>query len=125
MNKVMIDLWPFLVPIIATAIGWLFREVYVLKTDVSVVKQSIEVIQTTIKSTDANIQKTIEKIQIRLDSHSKKQDDMLDRFSFMEKEVLKETASVKVDISSLANDVKGLSNLILASDSGIRIKRQK
>jgi hypothetical protein len=42
----------------------------------------------------------------------------------MEKEVLRETGSVKADISSLASDVKGLSNLILASDNGIRINRQ-
>jgi hypothetical protein len=63
-------------------------------------------------------------MQTRLDSHSKKQDDILNRINSMEKEVLKETGSVRADISSLASDVKGLSNLILASDNGIRINRQ-
>lgn len=123
MNQVMTDIWPYLVAPIMAAVGWLFREVYVLKTEVSVVKKSIELLQATIKSTDENIQKTIEKIQERLDSHSRKQDDMLNRFSSMEKEVLRETGAVKADISSLASDVKGLSNLILASDSGLKIPR--
>ena len=124
MNQVMTDIWPYLIAPITAAVGWLFREVYVLKTEVSVVKKSIEGLQLTMKSTDENIQKTIEKINARLDSHSKKQDDMLNRFSSMEKEVLRETGSVKAEISSLASDVKGLSNLILASDNGIRINRQ-
>lgn len=125
MNQVMTDIWPYLTAPIAAAIGWLFREVYLLKTEVSVLKKSIELLQTTIKNTEDNIQKTIEKIQVRLDSHSKKQDDMLNRFSAMEKEVLKETGTVRADISSLASDVKGLSNLILISDPGIKINRQQ
>lgn len=106
MNQVMIDLWPYLVVPILGAVGWLFREVFLLKTKTTVVEKSIT------------------SMQNRLDSHSKKQDDILDRISSMEKEVLKETGTVRADISSLASDVKGLSNLILVSDPGIKIQRQ-
>jgi outer membrane lipopolysaccharide assembly protein LptE/RlpB len=106
MTQVLSDIWPYLLTALLGAIGWQFRESYLLKTKVAVMEKSIASMQT------------------RLDSHSKKQDDILNRINSMEKEVLKETGSVRADISSLASDVKGLSNLILASDNGIRINRQ-
>ena len=106
MNQVMTDLWPYLIVPLIGVIGWLFREMFVLKTKTAVMEKSIA------------------SIQNRLDSHSKKQDDILNRISSMEKEVLKETGSVRADIASLASNVNGLSNLILASDNGIKINRQ-
>lgn len=106
MNQVMTDLWPYLIVPLIGAIGWLFREIFVLKTKTAVVEGAIK------------------SMQSRLDSHSKKQDAILDRIGSMEKEVLRETGSVRADISSLASDLKGLSNLILVSDPGIKINRQ-
>ena len=106
MNQVMIDLWPYLIGPVILAIGWLFREVFLLKTKTTIAE------------------KALASMQSRLDSHSKKQDAILERISSMEKEVLKETGSVKSEISSLSSDVKGLSNLILISDPGIKINRQ-
>ena len=106
MNQVMTDIWPYLIVPVIGAIGWIFREIFLLKAKTEV------------------FEKSITSMQNRLDSHSKKQDDILDRISSMEKEVLKETGSVRADISSLASDVKGLSNLILVSDPGIKINRK-
>ena len=106
MTALMTDIWPYLMTALLGAIGWQFRESYLLKTKVAVMEKSIT------------------SMQNRLDSHSKKQDDILNRISSMEKEVLRETGSVRADISSLASDVKGLSNLILVSDPGIKINRQ-
>ena len=106
MNALMTDIWPYLLTALFGAVGWQFRESYLLKTKVAV------------------MEKAIIGMQDRLNSHSKKQDAILDRISSMEKEVLKETGSVKSEISSLASDVKGLSNLILISDPGIKINRQ-
>lgn len=105
MNQVMIDLWPYLIVPVIGAIGWLFREVFLLKTKATICEKSVE------------------SMQKRLDSHSQKQDDILNRINTMEKEVLKETGSVKAEISSLASHVEGLSNLIIASDNGLKIKR--
>ena len=50
MNQVMTDIWPYLVAPVVAAIGWLFREVYVLKTEVSVVKKSLNVTKTLVKA---------------------------------------------------------------------------
>ena len=106
MNQVMTDIWPYLVAPVIAAIAWLFREVFLLKTQATV------------------FEKAINSMQSRLDSHSKKQDDILDKMSSMEKEVLKQMGTVRSDIAGLASDVKGFSNLILVSDQGIKIPRQ-
>ena len=70
MNNLITDLWPYLVTALFGAVGWQFRESYVLKTKVAVMEKSID------------------SMQSRLDSHSKKQDAILERISMMEKEVL-------------------------------------
>ena len=124
MNQVMMDIWPYLIVPIAGLIGWLFREIFVLKTKVAVVEGAIDGLQTTMKSTDENIQKTIEKMQNRLDSHSKKQDDILNRISSMEKEVLGKMGDMTANMASLASDLKNLTNLIAISDAGIKISRK-
>lgn len=74
----MIDIWPFIVPAILAAIGWQFRESYLLKTKVAVMEKSIEGVKESMKTTTENIQKSIEHIQSRQDSHSKKQDAVMD-----------------------------------------------
>lgn len=125
MNQVMIDLWPLIVPVFLGAIVYQWRENHQLKIRVAVLENTVE-----------NLETTLTNIQKRQDSQSKKQDDILDRIGAMEKEVLKQVAGVQTSFSkqisdvsstvaSLAGDVKGLSNLILVSDKGIKIDRRK
>ena len=112
MNQVMIDIWPFLVTAILAAIGWQWRESYLLKTKVAVMERTIE-----------NILKTIEAIQDRQDSHSKKQDDIMDLLTDFKMEMLKEVGNMSSNVSGLASDVKNLSNLISITDVGIKVDR--
>jgi hypothetical protein len=42
----------------------------------------------------------------------------------MEKKFIEQVGGVRTDIQGLSSDVKGLSNLILISDPGIKVKRQ-
>lgn len=125
MNQIMMDIWPYLVAPIAGAIGWLFREVYVLKMEISVLKQSIEGLQTTIQNDIINIERTIEKMQNRLDSHSKKQDDILNRISSMERELLKQMGDMATSLAGFAADLRALSNFISVSDIGLKINHQQ
>lgn len=124
MNQVMIDIWPYLFPPMLLVIGWLFRQVFSLKTELAETKKSVESLANEVKKTIENIEKTIESIQKRQDSHSKKQDDILDKMGTMEKEFIKQVGSVRADISALSSDLRGFSNLILASDKGLTIQRQ-
>ncbi|MBP3212710.1 MAG: hypothetical protein J6M41_09140 [Prevotella sp.] len=100
------------------------RYVHNLKERVAVMERTIEDLQQTMERTTENIQQTIGNIQKRQDSHSKKQDDILDRIGSMEKEVLKQMGSMTANIATLASDLKGLSNLIAVSDLGVKVNRQ-
>ena len=124
MNQVMIDLWPLIVPVFLGAIVYQWRENHQLRIRVAVLENTVE-----------NLETTLGDIRKRQDSQSRKQDDILDRIGSMEKEVLKQVSGISStfskqisDVSStvtaLAGDVKGLSNLILVSDPGIKINRQ-
>lgn len=89
------------------------RYVHNLKERVAVLEESIKDLKQEMERTTEDIDKTFENIQKRLDSHSKKYDDILDRIGSMEKELLKETGSVKVNISELRSELRGFRDLFL------------
>lgn len=125
MEKVMTDIWPYLMPPIFALIGWIFREIYQLKTRMVVLEKSSSALEEKMQTDIDNITKTIDAVQRRQDSHSKKQDAILDRISNMEKEVLGRMSDITITMTSLAGDLKSLTNLIAISDAGIKIKREK
>ena len=135
MNQVMIDIWPYLMTSMLLVIGWLFRQIIVLRSDLIDAKKTIETLDAKVKSkiqgleekmqnTIENLEKTIDSIQKRQDSHSKKQDDILDKMNSMEKKFIEQVGGVRSDVQGLASDIKGLSNLILISDPGVKVNRQ-
>ena len=89
------------------------RYVNTLKTRVAVMEKTIE-----------DLLKTVEAMQKRLDSHSKKQDEIYNILTGMKVEMVKEMGQITASVSSLASDIKGLSNLLAITDVGISIKRQ-
>ncbi len=105
MNEIMTDIWPFLVTALFGAIGWQWRESHTLKIRVAVLENTVE-----------NLQGTLSNIQKRQDSQSRKQDDILDRISTMESELLKQMGGMASNISALSSDVKGLRVLLAVSD---------
>lgn len=124
MNNIMTEIQSILMTAFIGIVIAYARYVHNLKERVAVLEKTIEDLNQTMERTTEDIDKTFDNIQKRLDSHSKKYDDIMNRIGSMEKELLKETGSVRADISSLASDLKGLSNLILVSDPGIKINRQ-
>lgn len=121
MNQVMTDIWPYLIPAIMAVVGWQFRESYLLKTKVAVMEKSIDGIKDSMNSTTDNIQKSIEHLQNRQDSHSKKQDAVMELLTDFKMEMLKEVGTMSSNVSGLAADVKNLSNLISITDVGIKV----
>ena len=125
MEKLIIDLWPFLITALIGAVGWQFRESYLLKTKVAVMERTIEDLQKTMEKSIEAINKTIETIQKRIDSHSKKQDDIMDLLTDFKMEMLKEVGQMSSNVSALASDVKNLSNLVSITDIGIKVDKGK
>ena len=107
MNSVMTDIWPYLLPVLLTGIVGLVGWVHNLRTRVAI------------------LERTVDNQQKRIDSHSKKQDEILEKMNSMEKKFIEKVGDVRTDIQGLSSDVKGLSNLILISDPGIKIDRQQ
>ena len=117
----MTDIWPYLIPAIMAVVGWQFRESYLLKTKVAVMEKSIDGIKDSMNSTTDNIQKSIEHLQNRQDSHSKKQDAVMELLTYFKMEMLKQVGTMSSNVSGLAADVKNLSNLISITDVGIKV----
>ena len=107
MNSVMMDLWPYLLPVLLTGIVGLVGWVHNLRTRVAI------------------LEKTVESQQKRIDSHSIKQDGLLDKMNSLEKKMIEQVGGVRTDIQGLLSEVKGLSNLILISDPGVKVQRQQ
>ncbi len=114
MNEIMTDLWPFLVPALIAAIGWQWRENHTLKVRVAVLENTVE-----------NLQTTLNNIQKRQDSQSKKQDDILNRISSMESELLERLGKTDANISSLSAQLKGLHELLVMSDIGVHVTHKQ
>ncbi len=119
MESIVQNIQPILLTALVGVIIAYARYVNTLKTRVAVLEQALE-----------GLTKTIESMQKRLDSHSKKQDEIYDSLgdmkgdvSKMNLDIVKEMGIISASVSSLAAEVKGLSNLILASDKGLKIER--
>lgn len=89
------------------------RYVNSLKTRVAVLEKTIE-----------DLLKTVEAMQKRLDSHSKKQDEIYDTLTGMKVDMVKEMGQISASVSSLAADIKGLSNLLAVTSTGTGKTRQ-
>ena len=106
MNNLMTDIWPYLLPALIAGIAGLIGWVHNLRTRVAI------------------LERTVENQQKRIDSHSVKQDGMLDKMNSLEKKMIEQMGGVRTDVQGLASEVKGLSQLILISDPGLKINRQ-
>ena len=106
MNSLMTDIWPYLLPALIAGIAGLIGWVHNLRTRVAI------------------LERTVENQQKRIDSHSAKQDGLLDKMNSMEKKFIETVGDVRSDIQGLSSDVKGLSQLILISDPGVKVNRQ-
>jgi len=106
MTELLSDIWPILLTAAVGTIGVLVRYLYNLKERVAV------------------LEKSMENLQRRMDSHSKKQDDILEKINSMDRELVKQMGAMAANISALSSDLKGLNNLLSITDVGIKINRQ-
>ena len=80
MNSVMMDIWPYLLPALLAGIAGLVGWVHNLRTRVAI------------------LEKMMENLQKRMDSHSKKQDEILDKMNSMDRELMRQMSSLSSEI---------------------------
>ena len=110
----MTDLWPFLMPVflggIVTCIGY----IYSLKTKVAVLDETLK-----------NLITTVNGMQERINSHSKKNDDVVNLITSFKIEVIQKIGAIATDMSKLSSDVENINRSFLVFDTGIKTTKKK
>jgi len=101
MEKILSDIWPSLLGALVTAIGLYAGYIRKLVVDVAVLQKTVE-----------SQQNIIDNLARRLDSHSKKQDEIYDTLNNMKVELVKQIGQMSASISALTSDVKNMSSLL-------------
>lgn len=107
MSQIITDLWPYLMTGLMAVVGWQWKDSHSIKIRVAVMERTIE-----------DLQKTVENIKQRQDSHSKKQDEILNLISAFKLEVVKQ-------IGELSSDLKALSSSLASYDDGVKIVKKR
>ena len=88
MNNLMQEIWPFLLTAALPSIAMYVGYIHQLKTKVAVLERTIE-----------DQAETLDKMQKRMDSHSKKQDEILKAISDMELKLVTKLAATEKQIA--------------------------
>ena len=117
MDKLIIDLWPFLTTALFAAVGWLWKKIIsmserlvVMETNMTTCKTNMDEDMQSLKEKIINerdqIHKMIDKIQQRQDSHSKKQDEILTLITDFKVEVIRQISELSTDMKALNSTIK-------------------
>ena len=128
MEKVLIDLWPFIVTATFAAVGWLWKKVLSMSETLAVMENNMNTCKTNmsedvktlkekITTERDQIHKTIDQMQQRQDSHSKKQDEILTLITDFKFEVIKQ-------ISELSSDMKALNSTLEVFDNAAKFSKK-
>ena len=128
MEKVIIDLVPYLITALFGAVGWLWKKVInmserivVMETNMNTCKTNMDEDMQSLKEKIINerdqIHKIIDKIQQRQDSHSKKQDEIVNLIQDFKLEVIKQ-------ISELSSDMKALNSTLEVFDNAVKFNKK-
>lgn len=105
----MVDLWPFLIPVFLGGIMTCIGYIYGLKTKVAVLEETIE-----------NLKDTVEGMHRRIDSHSKKNDEIVSLITSLKMEVIQRISDVATDMSKLSSDIDNINRSFMVFDNGIK-----
>ena len=107
------DLWPFLsivVPIVVLYFGYIQQ----LRIRVAVLEETVK-----------NQQIVIDNQQKRMDSHSKKQDDILDLVTDLKVEMVKQISQMTSELGTISADVKNINRMFAVDDNGFSFSNHK
>lgn len=107
------DLWPVLsivVPIVVLYFGYIQQ----LRIRVAVLEETVK-----------NQQIVIDNQQKRMDSHSKKQDDILDLVTDLKLEMVKQISQMTSELGTISADVKNINRMFAVDDNGFSFSNHK
>jgi len=131
MEALTLDILKIVVPVIAGVLGWLWKKFLDMSEKIAVMDntmgscrkdmaEDLVALKEKINSERDAIHKTIEKIQQRQDSHSKKQDDIVNLFTEFKVEMIKMIGDMTSELSVIGNEVKNINRSFEVFDDGIK-----
>ena len=137
-----LDIIKIAVPIIAGVLGWLWKKLLNMNDRIIVLESNVNTCKTNmsedfrklresinadlaslkekVNSERDQIHKLIEKIQQRQDSHSKKQDDIVNLFTEFKVDMIKMIGDMTSELSVIGNEVKNINRSFEVFDDGIK-----
>lgn len=106
MNSILNDIWP-LISIIVPIVVLYFGYIQQLRIRVAVLEETVK-----------NQQTIIDSQQKRMDSHSKKQDEILELISDLKLEVVKSIGKMSAELGTISADVKNLNRMFSVAENG-------
>lgn len=130
------DIIKIAVPIIAGALGWLWKKFLSISEKVAVMENTMgtcrkdmaddfAALKEKVNTERDNIHKMIDKIQQRQDSHSRKQDEILKLITDLEVKMVNKFGDMAKELSSIASDVRNINNSFEVFDNGIKRRKKK
>lgn len=108
----MSEIWPHLLTAMIAAVGTYVGAIHKLKVEVEVLKKTQE-----------DERKDIDNIQKRLDSHSKKNDEIIKLINDLKVEVIQQIAKLATEMSKISSDVENINRVFTINDNGIMFKK--
>ena len=126
MDKLFIELWPFIVSATIAAVGWLWKKVISMSETLAVMEnnmntcksnmnEDLDLLKEKMEYERDQIHKIIDKIQQRQDSHSKKQDEILTLITDFKVEVIRQISELSTDMKALNSTIKVFDNAVAFS----------
>ena len=136
MGKLIEELLPWIIPTIIGCIGWLWKKVLSMSEKVVLMEQTVKsckvdmqddfgALKEKINSERDQIHKMIDKMQQRQDSHSKKQDDLVNLITELKVEMLKQIGDMTSELSAIGTEVKNINRSFEVFDDGIKRRKKK
>ena len=136
LEKLVSELLPYLIPILIGGVIWLWKKVFAISEKVALMEQTMMSCKTDmqddfgtlkekINSERDQIHKMIDKMQQRQDSHSKKQDDLVNLITELKVEMLKQIGDMTSELSAIGTEVKNINRSFEVFDDGIKRRKKK
>ena len=136
MDSTWSDIIKIAVPIIAAALGWLWKKFLSMSEKIAVMENTmgtcktnmeddLETLKEKINTERDQIHKTIDKIQQRQDSHSRKQDETQKMITELDVKMVTKFGDIAKELSSIASDVKNINRVFQVYDEKIMLRKDK
>lgn len=129
MNQVAVDIWPVLLPTILSAIALYIGFINKMRSQIAVLETKVidlesECEKATAKMNEMNqtigiLEEKVKRQEQRQDSHSKKNDDVIQLLTDFKLEMTEKIGHVTESVIKIQGDVEVINNTIAVFDSGV------